>query len=542
MAYMRLSAVVAFGVVLCLVSACGTDALPFTEIGDTAGVAFRHNKPNRSMPLGGGTVVFDYDNDGRQDIYVSNSIGPNALYRNDGDGTFTDVAAAAGVADTGGEGNGGCAADYDNDGDRDLFVTNYGPSRLFRNLGDGTFDDVTGEAGVHDGDTYHRSMGCAWGDYDRDGLLDIVIVRHLHEWNPDLFRDKDYAMAVGGLVLYHNLGGGTFEDVTDLLGDTSGPREGPYAVLGNVWGAGFQPAWFDYDNDGDPDLYVVNDFGVEVQPNVLWRNDGPATGGGWSFEDVSWDSRADVAIYGMGVAVGDYNRDGALDLFVTNIKDNVLLRNNGDGLTFSDVSREADVGVGMIERKLRVAWGTAFFDYDNDGYEDLYIVSGFLGGKEVGANPEEQRNVLLRNLGDGTFEDVSAESGIDDAGVGRGGSYLDFNGDGCLDFYIVNLDGNARLFENSCGWGNNWLAVEAVGATSNRDGVGARITVTTGEARQVREVSAGSSSMGQNMLPAHFGLGKASNIDSVAVRWPSGVLQTLSDVSVNQHLTITEPE
>ena len=542
MVYMRLPVLAVLGAALCLLSACGTDAPPFKDVSDDAGVAFRHNKPNRYMPLGGGTVVFDFDNDGRQDIYASNSIGPNALYRNNGDGTFAEVAAAAGVADPAGEGNGGCAADYDNDGHKDLFATNYGPSRLFRNLGNGTFDDVTGAAGVHDGDTYYRSMGCAWGDYDRDGLLDIVIVRHLHEWNPDLFIEKDFAMAVGGLVLYRNEGGGLFEDVTDLLGDTSGPREDFGAMLGNIWGAGFQPAWFDYDDDGDPDLYVVNDFGVEVQPNVLWRNDGPAPDGGWKFEDVSWDSRADVAVYGMGVAVGDYNRDGALDLFVTNIKDNILLRNNADGLTFADVSSEADVRVGMIGRKLRVAWGTAFFDYDNDGFEDLYIVSGFLGGKDVGANPEEQRNVLLRNLGDGAFEDVSVESGIDDDGIGRGGSYLDFNGDGCLDFYIVNLDGNARLFENSCRWGNNWLTVETLGTATNRDGIGARITVTTGDVRQVREVSAGASSMGQNMLPAHFGLGKAAKVDSVTVRWPSGKLQTLSGVSVNQRLTITEPE
>ena len=542
MAHMRRPALALFGAILCLLSACGTDTAPFTEVSDAAGVAFRHNKPNRYMPLGGGTVVFDFDNDGLQDIYVSNSIGPNALYRNLGDGTFSEVAAAAGVADPGGEGNGGCAADYDNDGDTDLFATNYGPSRLFRNRGDGRFDDATGEAGVYDGDTYYRSMGCAWGDYDRDGLLDVVIVRHLHEWNPDLFREKDYAMAVGGLVLYRNVGEGSFEDVTDLLGDTSGPREDFGAMLGNIWGAGFQPAWFDYDNDGDPDLYIVNDFGVEVQPNVLWRNDGSAPGGRWNFEDVSWDSRADLAIYGMGVAVGDYDRDGALDLFVTNIKDNVLLRNNADGLTFADVSSEAGTKVGMIERKLRVAWGTAFFDYDNDGYEDLYIVSGFLGGKDVGANPEEQRNVLLRNAGDGTFEDVSAGSGIDDDGIGRGGSYLDFNRDGCLDFYVANLDGNARLFENSCRWGNNWLTVETVGTDSNRDGIGARITVVTGDVHQVREVSAGSSSMGQNMLPAHFGLGEAARVDSVTVRWPSGKLQTLSGVSVNLHLVITEPQ
>ncbi len=530
-----------FWVALCVLAACGTAKLRFTEMSAEAGVAFHHHKPNRSMTLGGGTVVFDFDNDGLQDIYVSDSNGPNALYRNNGDGTFTDAAAAAGVADPGGEGNGGCAADYDNDGDRDLYVTNYGPSRLFRNTGTGRFEEVARQSGVHDGDAYYRSMGCAWGDYDGDGLLDVVVARHLHEWNPDLFRDKDFVSAVGGMALYHNEGGGLFEDVTALLGDTSAPREGPGVTLGNVWGAGFQPAWLDYDNDGDLDLYVVNDFGVEVQPNVLWRNDGPAPDGGWSFRDVSWDSRADVAVYGMGLAVGDYNRDGSLDLFVTNIKDNVLLRNNADGLTFSNASREAGAGVGMIGRKLRVAWGTAFLDYDNDGFEDIYIVSGFLEGSEVGANPEEQSNVLLRNAGDGTFEDVSAESGTDDPGAGRGGSYLDFDNDGCLDIYVVNLDGAAKLFENPCRWGSNWLVVEPVGVVSNRDGIGARITVTTGAVSQVREISGGSSSMGQNMLPAHFGLGEFGQADSVSVRWPSGKLQTLTDVSANQRLTIREP-
>ena len=517
----------------------------FRDVSLQAGIDFQHGEDEEVFfPLGGGAVVFDFNGDGFHDIYAVNSKGPNSLYRNSGDGTFTDVAGDAGVDDPSGTGNGGCAADYDNDGDGDLFLTNYGPSRLFSNDGDGTFTDVTDAANVRDPAEAFRSTGCAWGDYDLDGLPDLILLRHLYEHDQRMFANKDFAGGIGGLVLFHNDGDGTFTDVTSLLGDTSGPRDtrrGDRA--GNIWGAGFQPGWSDLDNDGDLDLYVVNDLGVDLQPNVLWRNDGATASGSWSFSDVSFGSGADEAMYGMALAVGDYDLDGFLDIFMTNIRSNVLLKNEGGAMRFSDVARDAGVGIGMIGRKARVAWGAMFLDYDNDGDEDLYVVSGYLRADEPGisaaANPKEQPNVLLRNEGDGTFVQVTS-SGADDPGVGRGGVYLDFNNDGCLDLFVVNLGQAARLFQNTCGSGNNYLVVTLVGSGANRDGIGARITVETGDIVQIREVTAGASQMGQNMLDTHFGLGPADTVDSVTVRWPSGKVQTLTDVAANQRLMVVE--
>jgi hypothetical protein len=473
----------------------------FTDVTAQAGIDFVHQVlDDEVFPLGPGALVLDFDGNGLDDIYVPNSDGPNALYRNNGDGTFTEMASAAGVADPLGRGSGGCAADYDNDGDQDLYVSGYGTSKLFRNRGDGTFADVTHAAGVQDPDLTYRSAGCAWGDYDQDGHLDFVVVRHLDEQGAYLSEILgNMATAVRSLALFHNDRDGTFTNTSHLLGDTSGPNAGKSGeALGNIWGSGFQPGWVDFDNDGDLDLYTVNDFGQYVQPNVLWRNEE-------GFLDVSGGSGADLPIDGMGLAVGDYDLDGFLDLFMTNIGRNVLLRNSGDGL--------------------------------NDGDEDLYVVSGML----LLRGPTEQRNVLLRNRGDGTFVDVSLASGADDPGVGRGGVYLDFNNDGCVDLFVSNLGQGARLFENMCVSGNNWLVVKTVGTTSNREGIGARITVEAGDTTQIREISSGRSSLGQNMLGAHFGLGSATVVDTVSIRWPSGEVQTLTGVPVNQRLAVTEP-
>ena len=336
------------------------------------------------------------------------------MYRNDGDGAFTDVAEAVGVGALAGKTLGGCAADYDNDGDQDLFVTNWGNSKLFRNDGAGAFVDVTRQAGLGDPDASYRSMGCAWGDYDRDGFLDFVVVRHMEESDPEAFALRFYAYAVRPLALYHNNGDGAFTQVTELLGDTGGPggSEGEY---GNLWGAGFQPGWVDFDNDGDSDLYVVNDFGKDIQPNVLWRNDGPGEDGRWRFEDISKRSGADAAMFGMGLAVGDYDRDGYFDLYVTNIEDNVLLRNNGDGAAFTETAAAAGAGKGAFQLKQRVSWGTVFFDFDNDGWEDLYVASGHLDS-DASTNHRNQPNLLLRNAGKATFSDVSSVSGADDRG------------------------------------------------------------------------------------------------------------------------------
>ncbi len=517
----------------------------FTAVAEAAGLEFDHVAHDTEMfPLGGGVVVLDFDGDGLHDVYAVNSVGANVLYRNNGDSTFTETAAAAGVDDPDGRGNGGCAADYDNDGDQDLFVTNYGPSRLFRNDG-GSFADVTVDAGVHyPGDAF-RNTGCAWGDYDRDGFVDLVFVRHLYESHRRLFQTRDFLDAIARLVLFRNNGDGTFTDTTGLLGALEPTDPAYHAHTGNLWGAGFQPGWADLDNDGDLDLYVVNDLGNEVQPNVLWRNDGAAADGSWTFTDVSIGSGADAAIFGMGLAVGDYDLDGHLDMFVTNIRDNVLLRNDGTGLRFEDAARDAGARVGLIDRRARVAWGAFMFDYDNDGDEDIYLASGYLRADNVtvgaAANPEEQPNVLLRNEGDGTFVDVSAASGADDSGVGRGAVYLDYDNDGCLDIFVVNLGQRATLLRNMCGTERAWLAVKPVGTSSNRDAIGARVTVDVGGALQIREIAAGSSQMGQNMLEAHFGLSTADTVDSVTVAWPSGKVTRLTDVAANQRITVQEP-
>ena len=526
----------------------------FVEVGGQAGVAFIHYRDLLDIiPLGAGVVVFDYNGDGLQDIYVTSSpdfaglardtMGDNALFQNNGDGTFTNVAESAGVSDAEAKGNGGCAADYDNDGDQDLFVASWGESKLFRNDGNGTFTDVAESAGLSDPDSTYRSMGCAWGDYDRDGALDFIVVRHIDESDPDAFTKRLYYFDVRPLALFHNDGDGTFSEVTYLLGATSSPSrtEGAY---GNVWGAGFQPAWLDFDNDEDLDLYIINDFGEYIHPNVLWRNDGPDGGDGWSFTDVSESSGTGTAMFGMGVAVSDYNSDGYLDVFVTNIADNVLLTTN-DGSTFRDAAAVAGIAYGEFRRQQRVSWGTVFLDYDNDGYEDLYVASGYLDTDDI--NRRQQPNLLFRNNGSGTFENVSPISGAADWGTGRGVAYADFNGDGCLDLYVVNLGHSAsagepaRLFQNRCAWGNNWLIVKTVGTASNRDGIGARIVSIADGRTQLREIAAGASYSSQNMLPAHFGLGQADVVDELRIQWPSGTLQILRDVAPNRVLTVVEP-
>ena len=514
--------------------------LAFFDVTDSAGVEFTHIDPDVTLfPIGAGVVVFDYNNDGFHDIYVPQTDGPNALFKNQQDGSFVDVAVQAGVDVSDQDANGGCAADYDNDGFQDLYVTIRGSSKLFHNRGDGTFEDATSTS-LPGSDRAFRSTGCAWGDYDGDSNLDLVVVRHMYEQSFEILNTRAFHEAVGGMAFYHNDGDGTFSDALGLLGDTSGPKtDGSH--LGNVWGAGFQPGWVDYDNDGDVDLFVVNDFGREIQPNVLWRNDGRGPDGRWRFVDISETSGVNVQMDGMGLAVGDYDLDGFLDMFVTNIGDNVLFRNSGDGSTFLNTTEETGAGVGMIGRKIRIAWGAFFFDYDNDADEDLYIVSGYLPVHQP-ANPRDQRNVLLHNSSNGSFVDVSASSGADDAGIGRGGVYLDFNNDGCLDLFVVNYGQKARLYENACESVGNWLVVKTIGGESNRDGVGARLTLEAGGRTQIREIAGGSSSIGQNMIEAHFGLDQIDVVDSLSIRWPSGTVQTLTDIPANQRIVVNEAD
>ena len=542
-------------------------AIRFTDVASKAGVAFRHTRDDLDIPVGGGAAVGDYNGDGLLDIYVTNSAGSNVLYRNNGDGTFADVALSAGVDDPKGHGNGAGWGDYDNDGDLDLFVGNFGSSKLFRNDGDGAFSDVTALTGIGDPNHSYRTSGVAWGDYDQDGHLDLLVARHLDELGFDPYEAYiDLSERVRPLALYRNNGDGSFTNVTSFLGE---PEVYPYhsgtfvnvSLLGdangyplNVKGAGYTPKFMDYDNDGDPDIYVANDFGMLVYPNVLWRNDGPDGLGGWEFTDVSTASGTSAPIYGMGLAVGDYDNDEDLDFYMTDIGTSEFMVNQGDG-TFVNMVEETGTGRGtLLEEEsgreyLSVGWATLFADLDNDGLLDLYYVGGYLD--HLPQLPpemvENHPNAVFQNRGDGTFTDVSAQSGANDPGVGREGVAADLNDDGLIDLFVVNIGkpggilGTAKLFQNVSVSSNNWLKIKAIGTTSNRDGIGARITVTTGGITRIREMGASQGHMSHSVVPVHFGLGPAEEADVVAIRWPSCIVQTLTHVAVNQLLAVTEP-
>ena len=514
----------------------------FTDVAASAGVAFEHFRDNFAMPLGGGAAIGDFNGDELLDIYVTNSAGANALYRNNGNDTFTDVAAAAGVDDPTGHGNGGGWGDYDNDGDLDLFVANFGTSKLFRNNGNGTFTDVTAVAGVSDPDSTYRTTGVTWGDYDQDADLDLLVVRHFSEHDLHAFQTRDFSDVARPLALYRNNSNGTFVDVTALLGDSN-------VYPSNVKGTGFKPSFMDYDNDGDVDIYVVNDFGGENYPNVLWRNDGPDGTGGWTFTDVSYGAGADVVIYGMGLAVGDYDNDGDLDFYMTDIGASEFLQNQGDG-TFVNITEQTGTGRGTIpgngSADNSIGWGAAFADLDNDGFLDLYLVAGYLDSDPF-LNRENQPNAVFVNNGDGTYADVSDQTGgADDNSFGREVACADFDNDGRIDVFLVNIGkrdgtpGTARLFKNISDKTNNWLIIKTIGTTSNRDGIGARITVTAGGVARIREMGVSEGHQSHSVVPVHFGLGTATQADVIEVRWPSGIVQTLTNKAANQLLSITE--
>ena len=524
-------------------SAAMDSPITFSEQAERAGAAFRHLRDDAAINLGGGVAAGDYNGDGHLDLYATNSAGPNALFRNDGDGTFTDVAAEAGVDDPDATGYGAGWADYDNDGDLDLYVANFGVSKLFRNDGDDSFTDVTAEAGVADPDRDHRTMGVAWGDYDRDGFLDLLIVRHLMEIGGKLALDTPgLARASRPMALYRNQGDGTFTNVTHILSDD---LEYPSPIKG----AGFKPAFLDYDNDGDVDIYIVNDFGSANYPNVLWRNDGLDPSGQVVFTDVSEESGLDLEIFGMGLAVGDYDNDGDFDLFMTDIGEGEFLENQGDG-TFVNMTGSTDTGRPSIPANwfdaMSVGWGTVFADLDNDGMLDLYTVAGQMDNDPC-FNMEHQPNALFANMGDGTFTDISGASGADDAGTGRGVAHGDFNGDGLIDLFVVNMGtrdgepGAARLFINTTANDNNWLSVVVGGAENNRFGIGARVEVTAGGVTQVRAMGASQSHMSNSVVPLHFGLGNAETVDAIQVFWPSGRTQLIENVDINQQVVIAEP-
>ena len=521
----------------------------FVEVTAQAGVAFTHHNGAAGQKylvetMGSGAAFLDYNNDGYLDIYAVNGTDPsgkeassgNVLYRNNGDETFTAVTDRAGVRGNGYYGMGVCVADYDNDGDQDIYITNFGPNVLYRNQGDGTFTDVTDRAGVGDP---RWGSSCAFADYDNDGDLDFYVANYLdltlakkniwcgrHEEGFRTYCHPDNFNGVAS-VLYRNNGDGTFTDLTEAAGVFNPVGKG----LGVVFG--------DYDNDGNVDLYVANDSVA----NFLFRNSGNGTFAEVGvLSGVAYDGEG-KAEAGMGVDFADYDNDGLLDIFVTNFdfETNTLYRNQGSGF-FIDVTDL--VGLGQ-DREPYMGWGTKLLDYDQDGDKDLFVANGHLQDNIHLYNDVmtyAQSNQLFRNEGQGKFTEVTLGSGpgLLSKRVGRGVAFGDYDNDGDTDIFIVNNNQTATLLRNHGGNRNHWLMVKTVGTKSNRDGIGARVKVVTGALAQVAEVQSGSSYLSQNDLRLLFGLGSHTTVDQVEVRWPSGIVETFKNVAVDQILILTE--
>jgi len=520
----------------------------FSDVTAAAGITFRHNSGafgKKYLPetMGAGCAFLDFDNDGWQDILLVNSKNwPErqgsktylSLYHNNRNGTFADVTQAAGLAV---EMYGlGCAAgDYDNDGNVDIYVTCLGPNRLFRNLGAGRFADVTAKARVDDPGF---SSSAAWVDYDKDGKLDLFVCNYV-EWSVE----KDVNCTLDGKnksyctperykgqspTLYKNRGDGTFENVTERAG-----LKDPTSKAMGV-------ALIDYDGDGWMDLFVTND----TEPNRLYKNNGNGT-----FADVGVEAGvafndAGKARAGMGVDAADYDGSGRQSVIIGNFTNEMmaLYRNEGTGL-FTDEAQASNVGKASAQS---LTFATFFFDYDLDGLLDIFAVNGHVSDDISSVQPKTKYAMpphLFRNLGKNRFEEVTSRMGgeLGRPEVGRGAAYGDFDNDGDLDLLTTANNGPARLFRNDGGNQNNVLRIKTVGTASNRDGIGAKVTLkTAGGATLWSLVKTGSSYCSQSELTLTFGLGKADKVASIEVVWPSGRKETIADLAANQSIVIQE--
>jgi hypothetical protein len=514
-------------------------------------VAGHESKDFLVSTTGGGIALFDYDNDGWLDIFVVNSWGLNGfpkdeeptnhLYKNNRDGTFTDVTAKANLVRSG-WGQGVCVGDYNDDGFLDLLVTYYGTNVLYRNNGDGTFTDVTRESGLLQAEN-HWNSGAAFLDYDRDGHLDLIVSNYvgydsglaLYDSDPSLVGVQSPVLhGPAGLqgsknILYHNNGDGTFTDVSKAVGIAN--SEATY---------GFTPCVADYDNDGWPDIYVANDS----TPSQLFKNNHNGT-----FTEVGL--LAGVAVDenggtqgGMGVDAGDYDGDGLLDIVKTNFSDQTpsLYHNRGNGF-FTDRTFQA----GLSGATSSVKWGTAFFDFDNDGLLDLFIVTGGiyppgLSARSPKPKENEGKKILYRNQGNGRFEDISEQSG---GGLlvrrcSRGAAFGDMFHTGQIDVVINNMNDAPTLLRNQSPSTNSWLLVRLVGTRTNRAAIGSRVIVEAEGRRQIQEVRSGGSFCSQSDLRLHFGLGRAREAMRLTIKWLSGRQEVLEHVPANRLVVIQE--
>jgi hypothetical protein len=506
---------------------------------------------------GCGVAFYDYDNDGWLDIFLVNGtrlegfpVGqapPNRLFKNNRDGSFTDVTLKAGLVHSG-WGQGVCVGDYDNDGYEDLFVAYFGKNVLYHNNGDGTFTDVTEKAGV-EGSGKRWNSGCAFVDYDRDGKLDLFVANYIDldlatapvpESGPCLYKGVMVACGPPGLnggknILFHNNGDGTFTDVSRSSGILD--ANGTYG-LGVLTG--------DFDNDGWPDIYVANDSTA----SALYQNQKNG-----KFKDIALESGCALSAdgkpqAGMGVSAADYDMDGNLDIVKTNFAgDTPSLYHNLGGGAFEDATFPAGLG----KHTQYLGWGCGFVDFDNDGWPDILICNGHVYPEVEQLRTEAgyaQRKLLYRNLRNGKFEDISEAvgPGISMPSASRGCAFGDFDNDGDLDFVVNCVNDAPQLIRCDTSLNNNWIKVRTIGTKSNRSGIGARLRCVTqvkGEAKshsQIDEVRSGGGYFSQNDLRVHFGLGKAEKVDLLEIRWPSGAVDTLKDVKVNQLVYVKEGE
>jgi enediyne biosynthesis protein E4 len=500
--------------------------------------------------MSGGVLLIDYDRDGWPDIYFTNAATVDmlkkherprgALYHNNHDGTFTDVTEKAGIATPCALANGGAVGDYNNDGWPDLYITCLGGNVLYRNNGDGTFTDVTAKAGVADG---HNSMGAAFGDYDNDGFVDLMVTNYASFHLDKLpgfggiptcrYRGVDVQCGPRGLpgdgdALFHNNGDGTFTDVSKAAGvdDPNG-----YYGLGVTW--------VDFNNTGKLDIFVNND----ATPNYLYKNEGNG-----KFSEIGLESGTAVSQDGaeqacMGLAIGDYLHNGYPSIFITNFADeyDTLYRNNGNW-EFDDVSYKAGEALPSMPF---VKWGNAFFDVDNDGWLDLIAVTGHVypqaASMPATAGYAEPK-LLQLNQKDGTFCDASTQAGpaLMERRVARGVAVGDLFNDGQMDVVVEDLDGKPMILRNHGIPGNHWVSFELAGTKSNHLAIGARLKIVTGGMTQTAQIHSGSSYLSQHDLRVHFGLGTATKIDSVEIHWPSGAVDVLKELAPDQFYSVLE--
>ncbi len=522
------------------------ESIQFTNVTSSAGIKFTHFKGNSGISInreefGPGLCVADFDGDGLQDIYFVNGrdlynrgiTARDALYRNNGNGTFTDITDKAGVPGTG-YGMGCVWGDYDNDGFPDLFVTQYGRNVLYHNNGNGTFTDVTDKAGVAGTESGAFHSGATFFDYDRDGRLDLYVGSYVN------LGDKRYCNLGGVLsscapsvyrgspdALYHNNGNGTFTNVTAA------------AKIYQPEGKNLSVGAGDYDNDGWPDLFVAND-GLDA---YLYHNERNGT-----FKEMGVVSGMALTAQGrvmaaMCISLGDYDNDGWLDLYISDFQrsSDHLWHNEGSGF-FAEVSDQA--GITRPTHDV-LSFGGGFFDYDNDGWLDIFIANGHVYPEVEQASPEiryKQTNMLFHNEGNGKFLETTklAGSGFQTPYVGRGAAFADFDNDGFLDVVVANNGDPPLLLHNSGGNGSHFINFKLIGTKSNRDAMGARIRVVAREISQIREIAGGGSYLSQSDLRANFGLGKTNRVESVEVTWPSGQRQLFRNVEADKFYLIEE--